>query len=260
MKNDKDRKRSAKQVRALARHWQCCRTEDVAALFAAYDKGQHQTERVATFRLSADAVEELHQLSRREDGLQYIIHLGLHKDYYSETVPEYPPFTLLLQAYHGPDEYQKNCFELEWAANSKFVNSVGASSGENAIPAASAYIFIHSWLEKPTEEIADVFQSIAHEQDLRVQAYIFSNAESKSIFDDMAPAKKKKYAAMDIHLGNGLAVNGHPFAFRPVIEIKDVPKKKDQSTKPLGSTGLEDGEGNSYYDFSHTIPPPPRGV
>lgn len=258
MAKNKNGRESNETVVALAENWQRCRAGDLPALFTAYDTKEKQSERVVSFQLNVKTVEKLYKQSKPEKGLRYIVHLGLRKESYSETVPDNTPFVLLIQAYHGPDDYQKKCHELAWMPNSKFSNSIGTKSEANAIPAAGAYLFVHKWMETPADELADVFQSKTYQQDLRVQAYIFSYEESLSIRNDMI-TDGGTYNEVCIHLGDGIAVTGHPFSFRPVLEVKNAvdPEKPGKTGRSM--TGLSDETGNSYYDYATPIPPPPRG-
>lgn len=247
---------SVKAVRELAENWQRCRSEDVASLFSAYDVKQAQTERVVTYKLKRKAFERLYTHAVNGNNPRLIVHLGLQKDHYSVRVPTEPPFVLMIEALHEISEYQKNCEILEWEPNSKFDDPDGAESGENAIPPASAYLFVQSWLETPLEELADVFQSIEHEQDRRVKAYVFSEEESASIISDMANSLESNAGELYLHLGDGLAVKGHPYSFRPVLEVVSAVNPKKPGKTPRNVTGLADDDGNSYYDFSRPVPPP----
>jgi hypothetical protein len=251
---------SIDNVKEMAEQWQRIRAVEIPSLFSAYDKEQKQTERVVSYRLDKKWMQRLHDQVKDKEDFQFIVHLGLLKDHYSEQVPDQPPFVLMLQAYCKASDYHKKCYGLTWASNSKFADAGGTGSQMNAIPAASAYLFVYSWMETPLEELDLPFTSAAADQDLRVQAYIFSKAESKTINRDIGNSlsNQEEEPELCIHLGIGIAVQGHPFGFRPVMEIKNAIPNGKLGKVNRNSTGLTDGNGGSYFDFSNPIPPPPE--
>lgn len=255
---------SIDKVKEMAEQWQRIRAVEIPSLFSAYDKDQKQTERVVSYRLDKKWMQSLHDQVKGKEDFQFIVHLGLLKDHYSEHIPDQPPFVLMLQAYSKASDYQKGCYGLTWASNSKFANAGGTGSQMNAIPAASAYLFVYSWMETPLEELDLPFTSAASDQDLRVQAYIFSVEESKTIRRDIENSlengknNKDEVPELCIHLGNGIAVQSHPFGFRPVIEIKHAVIEKKPGKVARNSTGATDGDGGSYFDFGTPIPPQPE--
>lgn len=242
-------------MQSYAENWQRCRTEDIPGLFQGYDADQKQSERLVTFRLSADDLKDFRKtIKPSSDKLRFVVHLGLLHDEFPHRIPKDPAFCLFIQAYYSASDYQKQCFPLLWEPNGKFAGTSTNSSAE-AIPAAAAYLFVHSWMETFSEDLALPFESVSHDLDRRVQAYVFSNNESKAIASDLG-TDKKSADGLDIHLGRGLAVAGHPFSFRPVIEIRN-PVRSKKSLKILAkATGILDDDGDSYYDFGGPIPPP----
>lgn len=253
-------RQSRKTVQQLAEHWQRCRLDDLPALFSAYDVEQAQTERVVTYRLDPDSLAELLAQADKDNDFRFVIHLGLVKDYYSEQVPTNPPFLLLIQVLRKAADFQRNCYALTWASDSRFTDPMQTDSGINAIPAASAYLFVYSWLETPVHELPEAFESVAHEQDCRVKTYSFSVEESRSIRNDIERSIKTGAPSLLIHLGQGIAVKGHPFSFRPVLEVENAEDPTSPGKVKRNSTGLLDDDGNSYYDFSRPNPPyPPEG-
>lgn len=248
---------SAKDMAQYAENWQRCRTEDIPGLFQGYDRDQKQCERLVTFKMCNDTLKAFQNtIIADSTKLRFIVHLGLRYNDFPAIVPEEPAFQLFIQAYYGKDDWQENCFPLEWDPNGKFSQSGGKSTGSNseAIPAASAYLFVHSWLETFTEDLAIPFESVSHDLDRRVKAYQFSNVESKAIAADLGTVDCSA-DTLFIHLGRGLAVNSHPFSFRPVIDVA-CPQRSSSSLEIFtNATGLLDGDGDSFYDFGKPIPP-----
>jgi hypothetical protein len=248
----------------LAENWQRCRQEDLPALFYAYDRKESQGERIVTFRLEKEVLKELYNGVSNLDNLEFVVHLGMTDERITEQIPDSPAFILLIQSLEQKSDLQENCFLLNWAPNGRFTNSEedDPTSGKNAIPAASAYLFVMSWMETPEQDLAMPFTAVSHVLGKRVKNYRFSNAESVSIYEDIGRSLKNKVSYLDIHLGNGLAVYDHPFSFRPVIEVKNAVQvnKKGELKKPLVghrlATGLTNGTGDSFYDFSNPEPPP----
>lgn len=251
---------SRKAVRKLAENWQRCRFNDLPALFSAYDADQAQTERVVTYRLDKKSFTDLLADADKAGDFRFVVHLGLAEKYRSERIPKNPPFVLLLQVLRKADDFQRNCYALTWASDSRFTDPLQTDSGLNAIPAASAYLFVYSWLETPANLLGHAFESVAHEQDLRVKSYSFSVDESRSIYIDMKRGAKSEGSTLLLHLGKGVAVKGHPFSFRPVLEVENAVAAGKPGKVARNATGLTDDEENSYYDFARPPPPhPPEG-
>ncbi|MEM6769768.1 MAG: hypothetical protein AAF597_04200, partial [Bacteroidota bacterium] len=213
-------KQTRKTVRKLAENWQRCRIADLPALFSAYDEDQAQTERVVTYRLDADSLTSLLKEANNGEDFRFVVHLGITDGHLSPQVPKTPPFVLLIQVLRKAEDFQRNCYALTWAEDSRFTDPMQTDSGINAIPAASAYLFVYSWLETPAAALPNAFESVAHEQDCRVKTYSFSTAESRSIKNDIARSLASGNASLLLHLGKGIAVKGHPFSFRPVLEVE----------------------------------------
>lgn len=257
MKKRSENPVSHKKMGEYAENWQRCRTENIPSLFQGYDTDQKQCERLVTFKMDANSLKKFQGIINGDsEKLRFIVHLGLRSNDIPATVPDEPAFQLFIQAFYGPEDWQKNCFSLEWEPNGKFSQSGGKStnSSAEAIPAASAYLFVHSWMETFTEDLALPFESVSHDLDRRVKAYQFSNAESKAIAADLGTVDCSA-DALFIHLGRGLAVNSHPFSFRPVIDVANPQRSSDSAEIFSNATGLTDDDGDSYYDFGAPIPP-----
>jgi len=240
-----------------AENWQRCRTENIPGLFQGYDEKENQCERLVTFKMSESGLKAFQAtIDAASDKLRFVVHLGLLHNDFPVKVPKEPAFKLFIQAFYGKEDWQKKCFPLEWEPNGKFSQGAGKStnSSAEAIPAASAYLFVHSWMETFTEDLALPFESVSHDLDRRVKAYMFSNDESKAIAADLGTADCSA-AALYVHLGRGLAVISHPFSFRPVIDVA-VPQRPSGSAEIYSNaSGLTDEDGDSYYDFGYPIPP-----
>jgi hypothetical protein len=251
------KKRAPISVQKAAEHWQRCRQEDLPRAFYAYDSKEQQGERVVSYRLQGDDLQKLiAQAEKGKEGFKFVVHLGLYPGELNGTLTDEPAFALYLQVYEKEGDWQNGCIELNWAANSRFSTNMdsGSRSGKNAIPSASAYLFIYSWLEKDEPDLALPFTAASRVMGQRVKAYIFSPAESRSILLDLQ-ASTQDY--LEIHLGNGLAVWDHPFSFRPVMDVPGVVPKGESRKQPVpvNATGLTDDDGDSYYDFGMPHPP-----
>lgn len=249
---------SKTKVAALAERWQRCLAQNLPDLFYAFIDGDglNFSARLVTYRLEGKQLEQFYLLASmgKATDLRLIVHLGLKKDYLSDEIPKQPHFSLMIQPYFKQKDWQSGCFALNWTADSRFNIGPGVNSGPNAIPAAGAYLFVHSWMELPEEDLHLPFESTTHALGRRVQAYIFSNAESLSILADVKRSIKSGVKCLDIHLGNGMAVYSHPFSFRPVIEVKGgAPQRAEKRNRKV--SGMEDDDGDSYYDYGGPIPP-----
>ncbi len=260
-------------VARAMKNWQQCRQEDLPLAFYAYDEEECQSERVVTYRIGRDEIHKLLENIKldkktKEPGpdFHFKIHLGLRQELLTKNIPEYPAFTLFIQALNAyPKKGQKPCdydysgsVELEWERNSRFSETMGegTDSGKNALSAAGAYLFIHSWMELPEEVLADPFTAVSKVLGKRVRSYRFAHNESLSIYQDILASLKSDIPTVDVHMGNGLAVWEHPFSFRPVIEVKDVMKNGGaKAIQRLNGGGVND-DGDSFYDFGGPEPPP----
>ncbi|WP_020569962.1 hypothetical protein [Neolewinella persica] len=265
MKSKKQSTSKDTEVVTFSRNWQQVRQELLPSLFCAYDTQENQSERLVTFRMNANDLQKFYEGVSDLKKLELIVHLGVTQEDVPNRIPEIPIFTLFIQTSEKKDDFQKKCFQLEWAPNARFTNGEedDANSGRNAIPAASAYLFVMSWMETPEKDLALPFTAVSHVLGKRVKNYRFSNVESRSIFEDIKQSLKSGAPGLDIHLGNGLAVYDHPFSFRPVIEVKNAVKVdkngrvKNKAMVARNATGLLNGSGDSFYDFGLPEPPPP---
>lgn len=246
-----------KKVGKLAKNWQRCRQEELPGLFYVYDEKEGHSERIVTYRMAGDQFKAFYDGIPVKKDFKLIVHLGLKTNHYSESIPESPAFVLMVQCLVKPTDWQKECYALDWEANSRFSSGAedDSSSEKNAIPAAGAYLFVQSWMETPESHLAEPFTAVSHVLGRRVKAYVFSPTESRSIYDDMTNSLASKKPCLDIHLGRGLAVYDHPFSFRPVIEVKNAVDPKEMGTVARNATGLVNDNGDSFYDFGEPIPP-----
>lgn len=247
--------KTRKKIAKLAEAWQRCRQEDLPKVFYAYDAEEKQTERVVTYELPDKHLKLLASAATQNDQLQLVVHLGLHEGRLTERVPDQPAFALLLELRLGKKAVAVH--ELTWLKNGRFSTnmSVETQSLTNAIPAAGAFLFVHSWMQMPEADLAAPFTAASRVLGQRVKSYIFSVVESRSILEDIIATGAK---GLQVHLGNGLAVWSHPFSFRPVVDVVDGAPDEDSSLERRALfTGQAPGndDDNSYYDYS--IPNPP---
>lgn len=252
------------EVKRLLENWQRCRPEMLSGLFYAYDEEQAQIERVVTYEIKEDAMKALLDTVKTnngvpEKGFRFVIQLGVNAEMETLEVPNSPAFSLHIQAFNHGDDNFANCFEMSWQKNSKFslVESKETRSENNAMPAAGAYIFVQSWMEYPEADLAEPFTAVSRVLGKRPKCYLFSYAESKSIYQDMVNSLSSDKPGVHVHLGNGLAVWDHPFSFRPVIEVLNAVDESNEASliTARDATGLTDGKGGSYYDYA--VPDPP---
>lgn len=261
---------SNKQVAEMAEAWQRLRPENLPGAFSAYDDVECQSERVVTYRIGRDEIEQL--ISKIKfygdepvKEFHFKIHLGLRNEYLTTEIPEQPAFALFIQALSSypkvghipsPEDYEGS-IELEWEKNSRFsaTNATNTESEANALSAAGAYLFVQSWMETPEEDLAMPFTAISKVLGKRVSAYRFAHDESISIYNDILAILGGETPLLDVHLGNGLAVWQHPFSFRPVIEVKDVMKNGGAEAIGRISGGATNSTGDSFYDFGGPEPP-----
>lgn len=241
-------------VADAAENWQRCRQEDLPRAFYAYDDEEKQGERVVSYRLKKGDVKKLTKQASNGGSFQFIVHLGLYPGDMGGRITNDPAFALYLQVLNEDNKWQENCLELVWAENTRFsASDENSNSKANAIPAASAYLFVHSWLEMEESELDRPFTAATRVMGKRVKAYIFSAAESLSILQDLKNSSKGQLL---IHLGSGLAVWDHPFSFRPVMEVPGAVSMCDPLPPvPRNATGLTNDDGDSFYDFGRPHPP-----
>lgn len=223
-------------------------------MFYAYDDIEHQSERVVSYRLKGKK-----NLKKLMDGvnlknLQFVVHLGLYKTDLNDRIPLDPALTIFLQVSSDGGDCLGESIELKWEKNSRFSKTMedNTDSGRNAISAASAYLFVKSWMEMPEALLAAPFTASSRVLGKRVKSYIYSVEESRSIYTDLQLSNEN---CLDIHLGSGLAVWDHPFSFRPVLEVKGVVGEGENRQVPMNATGPLNDDGDSFYDFSWPNPP-----
>lgn len=226
--------------------WQTCLPENLASLFYAYDESQNQTERVAGFRITDQS--DLTSLVDSNPS-QLRIRLGADPDYDFNIVPSTPAIQFYIE---GVDSKGGNLtLELTWDPNPPFLENgtYGPDSGPNEIPPDGAILFAKAWLETPYEMIGDSFEGAdASSLVQRVRFYTFQKEESASILTKLKDGLAGGDTHVCLYLGNSIPVSGHPFGFRPVLEIRPIINNK-------AKTFNGDGSGSSFFDFSSPCPP-----
>lgn len=228
--------------------WQTCLPGNIPTLFYAYDETENQTERVAGFRIT-DQSELRSLVDSKPRRLR--IHLGADPDYNFNEVPSTPAIEFYFE---GLTANKSNNLTLafEWDPNPPFLETgaYGPDSGPNEIPPDGAILFARAWMETPYEMIADAFEG-ADSKSLvqRVKFYTFQEEETASILAQLDKNLTAGETHVCLYLGNSIPVSGHPFGFRPVIEIRPITNSK--KTKSLNGGG----SGSSFFDFSSPCPP-----
>lgn len=244
--------------------WQRLRPEELPGIFYAYDADSGHSERVVTYALEHKALARLAEHAQPSPDFAFVVHLGVETDRLSREIPETPAFTLFLQPVNektdGPD--YRHCEELSWEANGRFstIDPTDSNSPREAIPAAAAYLFVRSWQELPEPELAQPFTATNRVLGERVRSFRFSNEESLTMLADIRTSLDSDRPGLAVHLGNGIAIWSHPFSFRPVVEIRGA-VTDDHAPLPNGRrvSGLSNGDGDSFYDFSYPDPPGTEG-
>lgn len=233
--------------------WSRCLTEDLTNLFYAYDADNQQTERITSFRISGNALSALDgAIQAAGTDFRLLIHLALKPGYRDvEEIPEKPYFLPIVQvvAKGGAVYAYQNGYAADWNPNPDLPLSTQTQtdSGINEIPGAEAYLFVQAWVETLHLELGDCFESVSYDPYRRVRSYTFSAAESKSIADKITSFGAAT-AQLSVHLGKGMTVSTHPYAFRPVVEISQLAP---------GNADLFAKAENGYFDFSQPSPPFP---
>lgn len=247
--------------------WQRLRVEDIPRAFYGYDNEESRSERVVTYALDKEGMTSLRKSfkqarkqakeRKKNNSVHLVAVLGINRNHLTEEIADYPAFTLYLRVRIYRDEYVGEPVMLNWDANGRFsrINPVNANSAQNAIPAAGAFLFVHSWKQTPERELANPFVAAAGVVlGERVRDYMFSAAETLSIFEDVSASLDSKQPALAIHLGNSIAIAQHPFSFRPVLEVTNAGGKGGKQLDQLVSVFIDES-GNNYYDYSSPEPP-----
>lgn len=242
-----------------ANAWQRLRTETLPGVFYAFDESESRSERVVTYTVPHSVLRHVYKKAEAEPEARLAVHLGVNPEYLTDKIPTYPAFTLFLQIRIDGDEPYADCVEMTWEPNGRFgtISPTEVDSEANAIPAAGAFLFVRSWQELPESNLATPFTATTRVLGERVKSYTFSYAESQSIFNDIGRSLKQgAEGGMAVHLGNGIAIWSHPFSFRPVVEVKKAFTDENESLpKSRMTTGLSDGDSDSFYDYSRPDPP-----
>lgn len=228
--------------------WQTCLPGNIPTLFYAYDETENQTERVAAFRIT-DQQQLNNLVSSKPTRLR--IHLGADPGFDFNTVPS----TSAIEFYfEGLTTNGSNLtLKFEWDPNPPFLEegAYGPDSGPNEIPPDGAILFAKAWMETPYEMISDAFEGFDSKNLVqRVKSYTFLKDETTSILSKLEEGITAGHEThVCLYLGNSIPVSGHPFGFRPVIEIRPIINSK--KTKSLNG----DGSGSTFFDFSSPCPP-----
>ncbi len=247
MANPKGGRVDPKEVAQLRKDWQICLPNKLPRAFIAYDQSDQQTERVVTTYMQGPHLAEFLQevAAAEKAGKKYslIVYPALDRQHIGRVVADEPAFQLLIQVHTDSTKENANCFRLLWEPNPVFPANPNQSvdSGEDAIPAAGAYLFVLSWLETKFDELGAVFDTTAMLLGRRVKSYRFQEQESKDI---IAALRNVSDPRLTIHLGKGITVPSHPVPFRPVVEAGTAQNVK-----------LVQGGGNAFFDFSRVCPP-----
>jgi hypothetical protein len=228
--------------------WQTCLPGNLPTLFYAFDETENQTERVAGFRIT-DQTQLKALLKSNPTRLR--IRLGADADYNFNEVPSTPAIAFYLEGLTGTGN--NSTLEFTWDPNPPFLErgAYGPDSGPNEIPPDGAILFARAWMETPYEMIRDAFEG-ADSNSLvqRVKFYTFQEEESASILTQLKNGLDEVETHVCLYLGNSIPVSGHPFGFRPVIEIRPI-INKNKKTKTFNG----DGSGSTFFDFSSPCPP-----
>ncbi len=225
--------------------WQTCLPGNLPTLFYAYDESEKQTERVAAFRITDQS--ELAALVSSKPG-RLRINLGADPDFDFNTVPSTPAIEFDLQGLSPTSSPT----QFEWDPNPPFleVGAYGPDSGPNEIPPDGAILFARAWMETPYEMIGDAFEGAdAKSLVQRVKFYTFQEDETASILTQLENGLAEGETHVCLYLGNSIPVTGHPFGFRPVIEIRPIINSRK------AKTFNGDGSKSSFFDFSSPCPP-----
>jgi len=229
---------SINDVDKAKRNWQKTALGQLPNLFIAFDEQTNESKRVVSFQLEASSVNDIATIG---EGVKHlVVHLGSRESASAKLVdiPDTPFFTPILELRMVSGD--RKFYPFAWVPNPSFLDSSeDVNSRREAIPGASAYLFILSWLEKKFRELHEPFIGLANGKNQRVKTYVFEEVESAAIIELI---KEEGMGAVNLYMGNGIRVSSHPFAFRPIIEVaKDV------------NTFIEDG--SSFYDFCNPCPP-----
>ncbi|MEL7119933.1 MAG: hypothetical protein AAFO07_10840 [Bacteroidota bacterium] len=229
-----------KEVASYVEAWQRCNPNHVPNLFYAFNEENTQTERVVSYKLGMEEVQQLRKLNPSE----IRIHMGCRSGIDDSNVQQIPPFAPILQAYKSGLNKYENCLSLKWDPTPSFLTKdlFSVNSGVDQIPPEAAYLFILAWLECSYSDLANPFEAITTNLVKRVKFYSFEQEETKEIIKSINRMPDGAY--LYIHLGVGISVRQHPFSFRPVLQVV-----------PLESSFDDDGDDGDFYDFSNPCPP-----
>ncbi|WP_367390416.1 hypothetical protein [Lewinella sp. LCG006] len=227
--------------------WQTCLPGNLPTLFYAFDESENQTERVAAFRIT-DQVELNNLLLSKPERLR--IHLGADPGFDFNTVPSSPAVEFYFE---GLTKGGTNItLAFEWDPNPPFLEdgTYGPNSGPDEIPPDGAILFAKAWMETPYNMIGDAFEGYDSKNLVqRVKSYTFQEDETAALLSNLEKGLASNETHVCLYLGNSIPVSGHPFGFRPVIEIRPITNSR--KTKTLNG----DGSGSSFFDFSSPCPP-----
>lgn len=217
--------------------WQKTLPGDLAILFYAHNTNKNQTEKVAGFKI--DNQTKINTLIN-SNVARLRIHIGVDENYNLDAIPDdNPAIRFDLEALDN-NGVSITTLGFDYDSAPKFLQAgaYGSKSGTDEIPPAGAILFARAWLETPNDMIGDCFEgSTAKNLVQRVRYYTFQQEETIEIISRLNDHPND--AVIYLYLGASIPVSGHPFGFRPVLEISSV-----------------SGTGNSsFFDFSTPCPP-----
>lgn len=225
-------------VASFVQEWQRILPGTLTNLFDFYSQIYSKTERVISYEVSASdlvALKALNPASIR-------IWMGCEPGLQLNEIPMKPGFVPFLQARPAsPSNEYEYCFKLDymqWGV-APFDNNnpppvKPVVSDPDWISSKTAHLFMLAWFECGTPDLAKQFHGIGVSAAERVRFYQYPQQETDNIMNTIKTGTNPR---VYLHLGLTLPVSGHPFGFRPVIEIT-----------------TDDG-GQNYYEFSNPCPP-----
>ncbi|WP_044087021.1 hypothetical protein [Lewinella cohaerens] len=226
--------------------WQTCLPKNLPTLFYAFDANDSQTARVAGFRIT-DQTKLATLLSSNPTRLR--IRLGVDTTYDFSEIPSTPAIQFYLEGLDASGSTAT--LEFAWDPNPPFLekDAYGPNSGTNEIPPDGAILFARAWMETPFSKIGDAFEG-ADSKNLvqRVKYYTFQEEETTSIITQLEEGLLGGDMHICLYLGNSIPVSGHPFGFRPVIEIRPI-------DSPAPKSLVNGSRKSTFFDFSSPCPP-----
>ncbi len=252
-------------VHAYQRNWQVYPFAELPRLFYVFDSDGDQSERIAAFNLADEDGQELVTMAEKlgvkspSDNpdqeiadVQLTVHFGVTSLDPIRSAPEEARIQLLVNLYDGKNKTYSETFAMTWWSNPPLPGNgrqeIDDENPVDALPAAGAYLFVYSWLQKPQAELGLPFEANGGFLGKRVKNYSFLPHETAQI---IARLKNRDTSRLSVFMGIGPSILSHPFSFRPIIECRDP---SSNETKLLAGGG--GGGSNPFYDYSKPEPPP----